>query len=232
MPGMNTPLPRPPPGHLLAGQFQHVLLLACLAPGALFLAAPALDGTTWLGVADRAWFGSLVVVVVVHQVLGWFVFRTQLVWSLFSRLFGRFDLVVWGVLFFPLLAARLVLTIGLAVADAGSLGGTRGVQVGVAVLLLVPVGYTLWSVHRYFGVTRALGGDHFRGTYRELGLVAQGAFRWTPHAMYTFAFLVFWSIALLGGSRAALAAALFQHAYIWVHLYCTERPDMEVIYGR
>jgi len=28
-----------------------------------------------------------------------------------------------------------------------------------------------------------------------------------------------------------LAAALFQHAYIWVHYYCTEEPDMQLIYG-
>jgi len=49
--------------------------------------------------------------------------------------------------------------------------------------------------------------------------------------MYTFAFLAFWAVALLAGSRAALASALFQHAYIWVHMYCTEEPDMRVIYG-
>jgi len=33
------------------------------------------------------------------------------------------------------------------------------------------------------------------------------------------------------GTLAALAAALFQHACIWVHYYCTEKPDMELIYG-
>ena len=49
--------------------------------------------------------------------------------------------------------------------------------------------------------------------------------------MYTFAFFAFWAIALLAGSIAALAVALFQHAYIWVHWYCTEEPDMRVIYG-
>jgi hypothetical protein len=50
--------------------------------------------------------------------------------------------------------------------------------------------------------------------------------------MYAFLFLCFWSLALLAGSRAALASALFQHAYIWVHMYCTEGPDMRVLYGR
>ena len=46
------------------------------------------------------------------------------------------------------------------------------------------------------------------------------------------AFLGFWAIALITCSRAALAVALFQHAYIWVHWYCTEQPDGVVLYGR
>ena len=50
--------------------------------------------------------------------------------------------------------------------------------------------------------------------------------------MYSFAFLIFWAIALLSGSWAALVAALFQHTYIWVHMYCTEEPDLGIIYDR
>ena len=87
------------------------------------------------------------------------------------------------------------------------------------------------AIARHFGVWRALGGDHFRDSYRQMTLVKEGAFKYSSNAMYVFAFLVFWSIALLSGSRAALALALFQHAYIWVHMYCTEGPDMRVIYG-
>ena len=47
--------------------------------------------------------------------------------------------------------------------------------------------------------------------------------------MYAFVFLGLWGIALVAGSLAALSAPLFQHAYIWVHYYCTEHPDMERI---
>ena len=49
--------------------------------------------------------------------------------------------------------------------------------------------------------------------------------------MYTLAFLGLWTIALATNSRAALAACLFQHAYIWVHWYCTEQPDIRVLHG-
>ena len=44
--------------------------------------------------------------------------------------------------------------------------------------------------------------------------------------MYVFGFLLLWIPALAGRSYAALATALFSHAYIWVHWYCTEKPDL------
>jgi protein-S-isoprenylcysteine O-methyltransferase Ste14 len=220
-----------PARFLFTGQIQHLLLLACLVPGAIYLAGPSLDGSSWLGIPVSNWFFALLIVTIVHQFAGWFVFRTQLIFSLFTRLFGKHDLLVWGILFFPLFILRPILSIGLGIADAGTLAPFRSLQVVLGLVLLVPVVYTIWSVGRYFGVSRALGGDHFRQEYRELPLVREGAFKYSSNAMYTFVFLVFWAIALLTGSRAALASALFQHAYIWVHFYCTEEPDMQAIYG-
>ncbi|NJM40809.1 MAG: hypothetical protein HC853_08580 [Anaerolineae bacterium] len=194
-------------------------LLACLVPGAVYLALPALDGSVWLGISDVKWFYASIVGVILHQVIGWLVFRTQLIYALFTRLFGRYDMVVWGAIFFPLMLLRPTLLMGLGLADSGSLDGPRWLQVMLGVVLLIPALYTGWSIERYFGVPRALGGDHFRRKYREMPLVKEGAFRYSSNAMYTFAFMLFWAIALLTGSRAALAAALFQHAYIWVHMY-------------
>ena len=215
---------------LFVGQLQHIMLLGCLIPGAIYLALPALDGSSWLGITDSTWFYAIILLVIVHQILGWFVFRTQLVFSLFSRLFGNRDLIVWGSLFFPLFVLRPILMIALGLADFRSFGYLYPLQILLGLVLLIPVVYVGWSIERYFGVARALGGDHFRQQYREMPLVKEGAFKYSSNAMYTFAFLLFWAIALLTGSRAALAAALFQHAYIWVHLYCTEAPDMQVIY--
>ena len=219
-----------PASYLFEGQLQHFMLLIGLVAGALYLALPALDGTTWLGIPDTTWFYAVIAVAVIHQLVGWFVFRTQLVFSLFSRLFGKYDLTVWGFIFFPLILLRPLLTLALGIADAGSLDQWRGLQIVLGAILLLPAIYTGWSIERYFGIPRALGGDHFRQQYREMPLVKEGAFKYSSNAMYAFAFLLFWAIALLTGSRAALATALFQHAYIWVHMYCTEDPDMRVIY--
>ena len=50
--------------------------------------------------------------------------------------------------------------------------------------------------------------------------------------MYTFGLLVVWLPGLLAASKTALLSAAFSHVYIWVHYYCTERPDMRRIYGK
>src|SRR5215467_4310438 len=109
-----------PTRFVFEGQFQHLMLLAGLLAGAWYLASPALNGTAWLGVADTSWFAAVIGIAVMHQIVGWFVLRTQLVFSLFSRLFGKYDMVVWGMIFFPLLLLRPVLTLGLGIADSGS----------------------------------------------------------------------------------------------------------------
>ncbi len=49
--------------------------------------------------------------------------------------------------------------------------------------------------------------------------------------MYGFAFLGLWGVAFLAGSWQALVVAFFQHAYIWVHMYTVEAPDIRWLYG-
>lgn len=49
--------------------------------------------------------------------------------------------------------------------------------------------------------------------------------------MCTLGFLVLRAPALHFRSVAALAVAAFSYLYVWVHYFCTERPDMERIYA-
>lgn len=213
------------------GQLLHAGAAVLLGAVAWALAAPALGDGSWLGVADVTWFWASVGVAVVHQLYTWLAFRGQLGWGVFTRWFGQYDVVVHGAAFMPLLVARPLAVLAVALADPASLALPRWVQLGLGVGLLVPSLYTMWSIRRYFGLKRALGGDHFRLSYREGPLVDKGAFAWTPNAMYTFAFLGLWAIAFLLGSHAALVAALFQHAFVWAHYLGTEEVDMGVIYG-
>ena len=209
----------------------HLLALAILIPLACAFAADALGDGQWLGVADSTWFWLSIAVAIVHQGVVWLVWRAQLGWATLSRLFGRADILAFGLVFIPLLVSRLLFITALALSDRGSLQLPRAVAITLGVGLLLPAFYTVWSVLRYFGLIRALGTDHFRPGERSRPMVREGAFKWSNNAMYAFVFLLLWSVALLIGSQAALSAALFQHAYIWVHFYCTEEPDMDLIYG-
>ena len=216
---------------LFRRQIVHALFLTILLPVAWALAAPTLGDGSWVGLSDTGWFVVAIGEPVLHQLYVWIAWRTQLGWKVFTRLFGRGDFVVYSTIFFVLLSLRPLVVAGISVADAGSLVLPGRLALGLAIVLLVPSLYTAWSVQRYFGFARAAGGDHFRRRYREMPLVTRGAFAWTPNAMYTFGFLGLWAIALLARSHAGLVAALFQHAYIWVHYACTEQPDMELLYG-
>ena len=212
-------------------QWLHLAGIALLLPVCWAFAAPALGEGEWLGITDTQWFWAAALTAVAHQLIVAFVFRAQLGWSLLTRVFGRADMTIWGIVFMPLLIARPILVLGLAIANADTADLPRWFEIAAATALMIPAAYAGYSVGRYFGIDRALGGDHFRQRYREMPMVSEGAFAWSSNAMYALVFLGLWAIALFTGSLAALAAALFQHAYIWVHYYCTEKPDMDLIYA-
>jgi len=221
-----------PREHLWHGQLPHLLLLAGLLPGVWAIAGPALGDGQWLGVSDRWWCFLALAVPIVHQLVVALIWRAQLTHQVLTRAFGDLGFVVWGVLFMPLLIARPFLVFGLGMADRGSLHAPATAAMVIGTLMLLPAVWAMHSVAKYFGIPRALGGDHFFERYRTMPFVREGAFKYSSNAMYTFVFIGLWGIALILRSQAAFAVVLFQHAYIWVHWYCTEQPDCVVLYGR
>ncbi|MCA9490689.1 MAG: hypothetical protein KC621_12250 [Myxococcales bacterium] len=203
------------------GQVLHAVFLVAMLPATWALAAP------WLRPETTPWFVAAVVEAVLHQIVVWLGWRAQLGFHVWTKVFGDRDLLAWCLTFFPLLLARPALLLALAWVDQGSLALPREVALPLGVFLLLPSVATLVSVRTAFGMVRAAGSDHFRTEDRDLPLVREGMFRFTPNAMYVFAFLGLWAVALLAGSQLALIAALFQHAYIQVHWLATEQPDLE-----
>ena len=126
---------------------------------------------------------------------------------------------------------RPILAFALGWSNRGTLPIDPGLGFAIAAICIGLTGYLAYSVRRFFGFYRAFGIDHFEPSYRDVPFVRQGIFRWTPNAMYVFGFLILWAPAFLFQSVAAFALAAFSHAYIWVHYYCTEQPDMRRIYG-
>ena len=210
----------------------HLLALALLL--AALYGTTRLDafsaGSLW-GLGSKAWAWLSVGTAVLHQIFVWFCWRAELHLSLCTRWMGRHALPVYAAPFMVMLVARPVLITLLAIANRDTVALPPWLGLLLAGVLSLPTLYLFYSVVRYFGFRRAMGIDHFDPAYRKLPLVREGIFRFTRNGMYTFGFLLLWIPALAFSSFAALAVALFSHAYIWVHFLCTERPDMAHVYG-
>ena len=213
-------------------QWLHLLALTGLITGLLSLGT--LDniqaGSLW-GVDTIIWLRLAVAIAIAHQVLVWFCWRTQLHWSLLTRLLGDTGFTVYAVLFSILGIARVAVVFILAIANRNTVPVDLAVLRILALLTAIPAVYLFYSVKRYFGFKRAFGADHFDPSYRSMPFVRQGIFRFTNNGMYTFGFFLLWVPGLWYASIAALCAALFNHLYIWVHYYATELPDIKRIYG-
>ena len=206
---------------LWTGQLLHVFSLLLLL---------ALSWTAWryLGSPFPIAFWTAVAIPVVHQLFVWLAWRQELASSATSKAIGFKGYLV---LFFLLFGGRFVSLFILAWIDKENFGlptVPRLVITGVMTLLGI---YAMYSVMRYFGMARAAGADHFDPKYRDMPLVNEGIFRYTSNGMYVYAFFLFWAIAIGLNSSAALVVAAFSHAYIWVHFYATEKPDMDYLYG-
>ncbi len=212
--------PKKAPG-IWVGQLLH---LVCL----LILLALVYVAWKYLGMPFPTAFWIAVAFPIVHQVFVWLAWRFELRSSAVSKTIGFRGYVAS---FFPLFGGRFVSLLALAWLDRGSLK-LQILPQSIITILLITLGiYAMYSVARYFGMARAAGADHFDSRYREMPPVRQGIFRFTSNGMYVYAFLLFWAIAVGFNSTAALAVVAFSHAYIWVHFFATEKPDMDFLYS-
>ena len=217
---------------ILRRQATHLICLGILL-GGVYAASllPGFHDGAFLGVDSDTWLCLAIVNATIHQWFVWLCWRTELYWQTLTRLLGSSAFTSYAVVFALLIVARPLLVTALAIANSGTLAIDATISRTAATLLLAPVFYLAYSIHRYFGFTRAMGIDHFDPSYRRRPLVRAGIFRFTSNAMYVFGLLVLWIPALYMRSTAAIAVAAFSHLYIWVHYLCTEKPDMEAIYG-
>lgn len=210
----------------------HALALAMLLAAAWWYASLGRLQGSFLGLSANGWYWLAISIAIVHQVYVMLVWRAQLHYGWVSRTFGDGGFKAYGVGFMVLFASRPLTVLGLAIATAGTLPWPPPL---LWALTLVCAGFTVWlgySVAHFFGIERALGGDHFYPEkYRKGGYVKHGIYKYFDNAMYSAGFLALWMIAFAFGSEAALAAVIFNHIYVWVHFYTTEQPDMQRIYG-
>ena len=129
-----------------------------------------------------------------------------------------------------LFVSRLIAIIFLSLSNKDTLLVKPIIAYFIAALITPLIIYLYYSVNKYFKIERAFGIDHFDKNYRE-PYVKRGIFKYTDNGMYVFGLMILYLPGLLLLSKAALLVALFNHVYIWVHYFFTERPDMVKIYG-
>lgn len=217
---------------LFEGQGLHLIcLLALLVAYGLATQLPGFDSGSFLGLSTATWAALAVADAIIHQVYVWLCWRLELHGQRLTRSLGDRAFPLYQVGFAILIILRPVLAFALGWSNRGSLPIDPWLGIVIALILCVPSVYLVYSIKRYFGFDRAFGIDHFDPAYRDAPLVRDGIFAWSPNAMYVFGFFMLWVPAFLFQSTAALVVAAFSHAYIWVHYYATERPDMRRIYG-
>ena len=209
------------PPNIWTGQALHAVFLVSLL---------AVVWVIWtkLGEPFPSVFWIAVSFPIAHQVFVWLAWRLELLTAAASRTIGFRGYLAC---FFLLFGGRFLTLLALAWMDRGSLDlqiFPRTVITGILIVLGV---YAMYSVMHFFGIARAAGADHFDPRYRDIPFVREGIFRFTSNGMYLYAFLLFWAIAVGFNSSAALIVAAFSHAYIWVHYYATEKPDMDFLYS-
>jgi phospholipid methyltransferase len=189
-----------------------------------------LEGDLW-GFETSVWLVLAVLSPVIHQLYVWAIWRFELYQQTFSRKYGTdlaFKMYKKG--FTPLILARLLTLILLAIANRGTLDVQYAFWIGL--LFLIPAAYLGFSVVNYFGFDRAYGIDHFKPEEaKNYEIVHRGIFKYTSNGMYVFGFFILYVPGFMLASKAALIIALFNHIFIWAHYYCTELPDMRKIYG-
>jgi hypothetical protein len=218
--------------HLFVRQPLHLVLLLVLC-GGLWLAGliPGMRVTHSRQVTAGTVASVSVAIGVLHQLWVLVFWRLELGYSAISRRFGDSGFKLYSVGFFVLIAARLASIIYIAPLNRGTLPVPLAYRLAAIAIIAVFSLWGMYSVLRFFGIRRALGLDHFDPAVRYQGLVTGGAYRYTGNVMYLLVLPVFCVPGLLWGSLASTFLGIFHYAYVWVHYYCTELPDMSVIYG-
>ena len=182
----------------------------------------------YYGISTITWFYLSIAFPIIHQVYVWFCWRTQLHYSLVTRIFGTRGFTYYSIGFLILAFLRIIFVVILAMSNRNSFSFNQLLLNLMAFIIVILAVYLFYSVGKYFKMKRALGIDHFDTSYGDRPLVKEGIYRFVDNGMYLFGVAIIWIPGLVYASKAAL----FTHLYIWVHYYCTEKPDMKRIYSR
>ncbi len=206
----------------------HLTLIALLVV-AVALAAGRSDGGEFLGLPERLWLWFSIGSAIAHQGYVTLAWRAELHHRALSERFGPRAYILYLCGFADLAGWRIATLVLLALANRGAWALAPGLRVAAAALFAGLLAWLASDITRHLGWRRALGSDHFPGPTRAL--VREGMWGRIENPIYTLGPLILYLPGLLLNAPLALLSAAFQHAALWVHWYCTERPDMSRLYG-
>jgi hypothetical protein len=210
--------------HLLA----YVLLGALLYLAVRYL--PESHNRIW-GLSACGWLAISWILAGVHQFYIVFCWRMEFHHQKIGAWLGKAAFPVYRAGFYIIATARLLPLIPISLATTYTLPVPYAVSI---VLIIVTTPFILWACYStiaYFGLSRLCGADHFDPEYRGGALEKRGIFKYIPNSMYAVAMLMIYHPGLFWHSTLGLIAAAAQHAFLWTHYFCTEKPDMKEIYG-
>ena len=216
----------------LERQGAHLLgyLLIGGALGATASLLPESERRLW-GWSAFEWVVASWVLAFLHQSWIAFFWRSELHFGKISAWMGATGFSIYRMGFVLFGVSRLFMVVPISLATIGSAAIPRPISAGLIIATTPLILWGLYSVLFYLGVTRAFGADHFDPAYRSAGLETRGTFKYFPNTAYTVVLLALYHPGLLWHSRLGLIAAAAHHALVWCHYFCTEKPDMRVIYG-
>jgi len=218
--------------HFYKGQLIHLVSYGALLTICLITVDwKALSQQSLWGIQGRLIFILSLAMAPLHHFYVWYVWRSELCYHRISPLFKGKGFRVYGVGFAVIALVRVLSVLLVGVADDSSIKMHWVLTWIDGPLMAALALYAVYSTHRYFGYERAIGGDHFFDKYKEMPFVRKGIFRYSSNSMYMFGLMLILLPGIWCSSEAALILGVYHYIAGWIHYFCTERPDINVIYG-
>lgn len=163
-----------------------------------------------------------------HVIFIWIGWRFELHLKLLTRIFKRQALPIFSLIYQLMVLARLISILWLSILTMSSVQFAPMFHLISVLVTLGVIFVAFYSIVKYFGIERSAGGDHFHEKFRYLE--KRGLFRYFDNVMYVFGSLGFILPGLIFQSGPGLVCGWYHYLGIWLHYFCTEKPDMKIIY--
>lgn len=194
--------------------------------------------TNWFQAQNKVWLISVGGWIILSWIFAgifqaWIVlnWRLELHYTAISSRFGKAGFTLFRIGFITLGSMRFLSLIPISFLSSDPASIPEYISLSYIVITTPLILWTFYSVHFYFGINRVFGADHFDPNYRNSSLEKRGTFKYIPNSMYVLGLLLIYYPGFVCNSPLGLITAVGHHMMVWTHYFCTEKPDIQYIYG-